>query len=576
VENYPFFLIVGLLPGDYLADWHDEVKKTLALVLLFALVTVLYGLAMRRVWKRREDDSRRLLNISQTALGHSEGQFRQLAEAMPQIAFVTTPDGNREYVNTRWRDYVGEPLQAALGKGWLGSVHPDDREGIESKWQRGLATGELVEGEYRVKSTHGDYRWHLCRALPMRDGAGKVVQWVGTSTDIDDAKRLQEKLASDDRKKDEFIATLAHELRNPLAPIRNALHIMRLSTERHVQDESRNMIERQVEHLIRLVDDLFDMSRITRGRMSLHLLRVEFRSVLQDAIAASRLRIEKQKQHFSFDLAPGSMLINGDATRLAQVVSNLLNNASRYTPEGGHISMSASCEGSQVVLAVRDDGIGIRSEMLSSIFEMFTQGERLSNRQGGMGIGLTLVKQIVEMHGGTVEAKSAGLGKGAEFVVRLPILVPERRQSTRTTEPIANAPTGRKRVLVVDDNSDSVSSLATMLRLMGHETAVASDGVEALSVAESFRPEMIFLDIGLPKKNGHEVARAIRALPWGADVVLIALSGWGQPEDLRRSIEAGFDHHFAKPARQEDIEKLLYPVEQMRDKNPHVPETKRT
>ena len=557
VRNYPFLLIVGLFPGDYLADWRAELQKTLGLVFLFMLVTVFLGLAMRAVWKRREEDSKHLLNISQTALGHSEGRFQQLAESMPQIAFTTQPDGNRDYVNSRWQEYVGAPLREALGWGWLNAAHPEDKSSIEANWQRGLATGEPIYSECRVKSAKGEYRWHLVRALPVRDSAGVISKWVGTSTDIDDAKRLQQKLATDDKKKDEFIATLAHELRNPLAPIRNALHIMRLSTERRVQDESRSMIERQVEHLVRLVDDLFDMSRITQGRLGLHTQRVDLRSVLQDAIAASRLRIEKQKHTLTATLPQAPVLVNGDATRLAQVVTNLLNNAARYTPDGGQIALRASCEGNDVVLSVRDNGIGIPEGMLSKIFDMFTQGERLENHLGGMGIGLTLVKQIVEMHGGRVEARSEGPACGAEFVVRLPIVVPERRRVPRTSESDLHNTQRRRRVLVVDDNSDSVSSFAMMLDLMGHETAVANDGDEALLVAEAFRPDVIFLDIGLPKVNGHDVARAIRARPWGKDIVLIALSGWGQPDDMRRSLDAGFNHHLAKPAERGEVERLL-------------------
>ena len=334
---------------------------------------------------------------------------------------------------------------------------------------------------------------------------------------------------------------------------------MRLSNERRVRDESRNMIERQVEHLTRLVDDLFDMSRITHGRLGLHTQRVDLRSVLQDAIDASRLRMEKQKHKFTAEMPPDPVLVNCDPTRLAQVVSNLLNNAARYTPDDGKITLNAACEDDEVVIVVRDNGIGIREGMLSSIFEMFTQGERLSNHQGGMGIGLTLVKQIVELHGGSVEARSEGLGLGAALVVRLPIVVPELGHAPRTNEPNLHKAVIRQRVLVADDNADGVASMAMLLELMGHESAVAADGAEALVVAEAFRPNVIFLDIGMPKMNGYEVARAIRLRPWGADVLLVALSGWGQPADLRRSLEAGFDHHLAKPAEQADIERLLHP-----------------
>lgn len=559
VTGYPFYALVGLSPKDYLAPWYREVGKTLAFLLAAILALVLYR-SVGRAWSRRDEDSTRLLSVSLDALGQSEGRFRQLTEAMPQIAFLRGADGATEYVSSRWRQTTGLPDKAALGMGWVDAVHPEDRDILWSKWRHSLATGDPVECAYRLTCADGTYRWHLSRALPVRDREGKITRWVGTSTDIDDAKRLEEKLRMDDRRKDEFLATLAHELRNPLAPIKNALHVMRLSKDRRVREESREMIERQLDHLVKLVNDLFDISRITQGRLGLHKERIDLREAIRDGIEASPLRFEKEGRRLSVVLPADPVPVDADGTRLAQVVSNLLSNAARYTPADGRIVLTLALADQRATISVRDTGAGIPADMREKIFDMFVQADRrLDKSHGGLGLGLAIVRQIVHMHGGEVIAKSDGPGKGAEFVVTLPIV-----QAAPRVDPLdapagadARPPTPACKVLVVDDNADSVTSLATLLEFMGHQTAVAYDGFAALEVAEKFRPDVVFLDLGMPKLDGYSTARKLRERHWGRETYLVALSGWGQDEDRRKSRDAGFDHHLVKPASHEEIEQCL-------------------
>ena len=560
ISNYPFYIIVGLFPDDYLAQWYADIWRELALVAIFLTVTVFSTWLIISAWKRREADSRRLLGLTRLALRNSEGRFRHLTEAMPQVAYTAEPDGASDYLNTRWQQYTGKALEDGLGAHWVDFVHPDDREHASARWGQSVATGEPFECEYRLRKADGAYRWHVSRALPVRDGNGEIIKWVGTSTDIDDAKRAEQKSRADDQKKDEFLATLAHELRNPLAPIRNAVQIMRLSKEPAVLEKTRTMIERQLEHLVHLVDDLFDISRITQGKLQLRKERVALAKIIQDAVETARLRIERASHKLTVSLPPQSIVVNADPTRLAQVFGNLLNNAARYTPDGGHISVTADQQAGDVLVRVKDNGIGIPPDMHARIFDMFTQADRrLDQSQGGLGIGLALVRRLVDMHGGHVEAHSAGVGQGSEFVVRLPIVAADRRKQpraeTRQLEDAELAPA--RRILIVDDNADNANSLAMMMRFLGHETALAYDGVEALETAETFHPDVILLDIGLPKLSGHDVARSIRARPWGKSVMLVALTGWGQDHDRRRSQEAGFDHHMVKPVEFEALRQIM-------------------
>ncbi len=371
--------------------------------------------------------------------------------------------------------------------------------------------------------------------------------------------RLVESLREADRRKDEFLATLAHELRNPLAPLRNGLELMRLARDdAAVVEKARSMMARQLEQMVRLTDELLDVSRISRGKIELRRERIPLATILSQAAETSRPLIDAGRHRLTIDLPPEPIFLDADLTRLAQVFSNLLNNAAKYTEPGGHITLAAEQEGSDVVVSVRDTGIGIPAHLLPRVFEMFTQVDRsLERSQGGLGIGLSLVKRLVEMHGGSVEARSEGHGKGSELVVRLPAAppLPGEPREKRADEGAAEA--NSLRILVVDDNEDAAVSLAMMLEILGNEVQTAHDGLEALEAAPAFRPDVILLDIGMPRLNGHEVARRIRRQPWGKGVLLVALTGWGQEEDRRRSREAGFDFHLVKPVDAAALEKVL-------------------
>ncbi|MBC8146203.1 MAG: response regulator, partial [bacterium] len=379
---------------------------------------------------------------------------------------------------------------------------------------------------------------------------------------VEDVTALREKtaeVAEANRNKDEFLATLAHELRNPLAPIRNAIQYLGMAGLKEADaTTARDVIARQVTVMVRLIDDLLDISRISTNKLDIRKERVDLSSVMESSVESSRPLIQQGDHTLTISLPPPPIHLDADPVRLAQVFMNLLNNAAKYTKRGGRIWLSAELEGSDAVIVVRDNGIGISAEMLPRVFDMFTQVDRsLDRSQGGLGIGLTLVRRVVEMHDGTIEARSAGNDMGSEFIVKIPVLI----------EPLKEKPVDRdisgahifdgSRVLVVDDNVDSAESLGMLLRLKGSFIRIAHDGIEAVEVAESFRPVLVLLDIGLPKLNGYEVARHIRNTNWGKSVVIVALTGWGQDEDRRRSHEAGFNFHLVKPVEFKALEDLL-------------------
>ncbi|HUS24755.1 MAG TPA: PAS domain S-box protein [Candidatus Binatia bacterium] len=368
----------------------------------------------------------------------------------------------------------------------------------------------------------------------------------------------EEALRVSDRRKDEFLALLAHELRNPLAPVSNSLEILRTpqidpATVRGVVE----MMDRQVTHLVRLVDDLMEVSRITRGALQLKKEPVVLNTAVHGAVEISQPIIAVNAHHVELDLPDHPLLVSGDRTRLTQIIANLLNNAAKYTPPRGHIRVSLAREEQHAVLRVKDNGVGIPEEMLGQVFEMFTQVDRsLERRTGGLGIGLSLVRRLVEMHGGTVEAHSEGANRGSEFVVRVPLAVTLLRPALPQA-PAAARPVASRRVLVVDDNRDAANSLALLLRTLRHEVALAHDGIEALERAEAFQPEVVLLDIGMPRMNGYDVARHLREKPWGRQAFIVALTGWGQEQDRRRSREAGFDRHLVKPVELSVLQELL-------------------
>jgi signal transduction histidine kinase len=372
----------------------------------------------------------------------------------------------------------------------------------------------------------------------------------------DQLRQRTQDLSEANRRKDEFLAMLAHELRNPLAPIRNAVQVVRLLAQNDANLRwAGEVVERQVRHMTRLVDDLLDASRFASGKITLQKEPTELAAVVARAVEAARPNIEGRRQELSVTLLPQRLHVEADPIRLAQVVSNLLNNAAKYTPEGGRIWLAVQREGDEAVLSVRDTGIGIPDEMLSRIFDLFTQVDRTLDRaQGGLGIGLTLVKSLVELHGGSVQAFSKGPNTGSEFVVRLPLL-PDTQppQPARGEGNSQAAPSLPRRILVVDDNVDAAESLGKWLEHTGHEVRISHDGDAALEMARTYQPEVVLLDIGLPRMDGYEVARRLREEPATEHALLVALTGWGQAEDRRRSREAGFDHHLTKPADPETL-----------------------
>ncbi|HXG13045.1 MAG TPA: response regulator [Gemmataceae bacterium] len=376
-----------------------------------------------------------------------------------------------------------------------------------------------------------------------------------------DNARLYRNIRESDQRKNEFLSMLAHELRNPLAPIRNAVHILKMQAAADPRVEwASSIIDRQVQHIVRMVDDLLDVARITRGKIQLQLGTVDIATVVARAVETSRPLIDERKHELTITLPADPIWVKGDAARLAQVLTNLLNNAAKYTEEGGRIWLTAERSGGDAVLRVRDSGVGIPRELLPSVFDLFTQGNRsLDRSQGGLGIGLTLVRRLVELHGGNVRAVSEGLGKGSEFIVRLPALplpaVPEG--AGPSTAECLSGNGSSCRVLLVEDNADAAESLAALLRLMGHEVDVVYDGASALKTATDFQPDAVLLDIGLPGMDGYETGRRLRKLPGLEKTLLIAVTGYGQPDDRQRSQEAGFDHHLIKPVDLGTLRQLL-------------------
>lgn len=381
---------------------------------------------------------------------------------------------------------------------------------------------------------------------------------------VDNTERrtIELELRENDRRKDEFLAMLAHELRNPLAPIRTAVEIMRLqpdSVDHHRQ--AMEMVDSQVAHLVRIVDDLLDVSRITRGLIQLEKQRTDCGSILRDAVAASRPLMESRGHHFTISQPATPLKLNADATRVVQVLTNLLNNAARYTDPGGNIELTARREGDALALRVRDDGTGIPPELKPHVFDLFVQADRsLDRSSGGLGIGLTVARRLVEMHEGTIAVDSAGLGQGSEFVVRLPLAVSSPQftlPSTAAAVSRENDGGKRLRILVVDDNEAIIQSVGTLLDLLGHEPYTALDGPTALELVKQLEPDICLVDIGLPGMNGYEVGRAIRALPNGDRTLMIAVSGYGRDKDIERSHKAGFDRHMLKPVEISQLRELL-------------------
>lgn len=623
----------------------------------------------------------------ENALRESEERLRFVMDSIPQKIFTATASGEVDYFNPAWSEFTGLSFEQIRSWAWLQFIHPDDIEENIRVWKHAITTGEPFQFEHRFRRKDGTYRWHLSRALAMRDTRGQIAMWIGSNTDIHDVKTVEEalrhrereletlanntpdiltrfdrnlrhvfvnsaveratgikkeaflgktnrelgmpdnlcvqseaairhvfehgepksvhfefessdgvrywtarfvpefaldgsveyalgvtqdqtgeKVAADalaeaNRRKDEFLAILAHELRNPLAPIRNGLQILRLApTDSQTAARAREMMDRQLSHMVRLIDDLLDVSRISRGKVKLQKEVVTVRSVIESAIEGSLPLINAGHHTLSVHVPEGELLIDADPTRAAQIVSNLLNNAAKYTPDGGHITVSVERNDTNVLIRVIDSGIGISREMIPMIFELFTQaGTSHHHGQGGLGIGLALVKRLVEMHGWSIDVESDGAGKGSTFTIGAPLVIANEVGLTSVEDhlpPTSSLERSRK-ILVVDDNVDGATSLSLALELTGNETRVAHSGPEALGMLNEFHPDVILCDIGMPGMNGYEVAQQVRQHPTLKSTRLVAVTGWGSEEDKRSAKAAGFDLHLTKPVQIAEVEGVL-------------------
>ncbi len=496
--------------------------------------------------------------LSEVTLRDSEQQLRALADTLPQLAWTARPDGSIEWYNQRWYEYTGTTPEQVEGWGWQSVHDPAVLPQVMDAYQKSLITGVPFDMVFPLRGADGVFRSFLTRTMPLRDEQGRIVRWIGTNTDISAQLALETALRVQDRRKDEFLATLAHELRGPLAPLSSMLEVMELADADVVQRKSaRQTMQRQLGHLVRLVDDLLDVSRITRDKLSLRKQCLELAPIIQQAVETCRAAVQDAGHKLEFDLPNTPIHLDADAVRLVQIFSNLIHNACKYTDPGGRIAVTVKREDNEVRVSVKDSGIGIPADKLRSVFELFVQVDRaLERAQGGLGIGLTLVQRLVSMHGGAVRAYSEGAGAGSEFVVTLPVLA-ESSDVPAVAPSTTDETRSARRILVVDDNRDSALSMARLLKIVGHEVRTVHDGLEAVQAAEDYRPEVVLLDIGLPQLNGYEVCEAIRRQPWGQDMTIIAISGWGQDSDRQKSKEAGFDGHLIKPVAFTDLKRLL-------------------
>ena len=508
------------------------------------------------------------------ALRQSEERFRLLVEGVRDYAiFLLDPQGLVASWNSgaqRLKQYTATEI---IGK-HFSIFYP--AEVSRSGWpahelEVAKAEGRFEDEGWRVRKD-GTQFWANVVITALRSDSGELRGFSKITRDMTERKRAEEnarrlveiaaakRLAEDHaRQLREFLATLAHELRNPLAPINNSLEILKLpGVDHNTTQQMHGVLERQVQHLVRLVDDLLDVSRVMQGKIELRSEPVELAAVIARAIETAKPLIEAQGHRLTVELGEASLLLHADPVRLIQVFGNLINNAAKYAEPEANIWVLAQREGDEAIISVRDSGIGIAADMLPHIFELFTQADHASSKaQGGLGIGLTLVKNLVELHRGSIEAHSAGLGKGSEFIVRLPLASAKSAANDHAGAQQRFAGLVPQRLLVADDNEDAAISLATLLRLQGHEVCVAYDGASALEMAKMHHPSLVFLDLGMPGMDGYEVARQLRDIPELKQTVLAALTGWGQPEDRRRTAEAGFDHHLVKPPDAHVVEGLL-------------------
>lgn len=497
----------------------------------------------------------------QGELRDSEERFRQMAENIADVFWIFSPhEPTLLYVSPAYETVWGRSCYELDNHfmSWLDSVHPADRRRVRTAFAR-LAQDQLYEQEFRVVRPDGSIRWIRDRVFPVRNESGVFYRAARISQDISPRKDAEQLLHQADHRKDEFLATLAHELRNPLGPMRSAVELLRMTEgddTPELQVDAREILGRQIDHLVRLVDDLLDVARISQGKLTLKREFVELKAFVAAALETAQPFLESRRHALKLQLPEGEVWVYGDAMRLSQMISNLLHNAGKYTDRGGEVALRARVRGRRLHIAVEDNGIGISAQQLQRIFDLFMQAERCPDRAPeGLGVGLSLVKKLVELHGGRIDAFSAGPGRGSRFTLELPI-EPGRPAPAAHAAPREHAP-GELRILLVDDSIDAIKMLKLLLQTLGYEIETAHDGPAALKAALSFRPHVVLLDIGLPGMDGYEVARALRRVPELNRTLLVALTGYGQERDRERARAAGFAHHLIKPLNLEELRGVL-------------------
>jgi PAS domain S-box-containing protein len=499
--------------------------------------------------------------IAERALRSSEKLYRAIGESIDYGVWLCDPQGRNMYASESFLKLIGMTQEQYSNSGWGEILHPDDAAAAVTAWLDCVRSGKVWYREHRVLGGDGLFHPILAQGVPIRDDGGAITGWAGINLDISRLKATEEALRDADRRKDEFLATLAHELRNPLAPIRHAVKLLETkSADENQQKSAREIIGRQVQRMALLLDDLLDVSRITRGRLDLKKDAVDLQAIIDAAVETARPMIDSKQQQLSVQLPPQAVTLHVDPLRLSQSLSNLLTNATKYTDAQGRITLAAAVTPDEITLSVKDNGIGLDPNTIPGLFEMFSQVDSAIDRtEGGLGIGLALVKGLVALHGGTVEGISAGIGHGSEFTIRLPrALVVARTAESQAPGPKERAASGaRGKILVADDNRDAADTLAMLLEIGGFDVLVAHTGAQALDRAEESHPDAVILDIGMPDMTGYEVARRIRAEAWGKSVFLLAITGWGQEEDKERAMAAGFDRHMTKPVDPDTVEQLL-------------------
>lgn len=530
--------------------WHHSLVSKFPIVGPDGAVTMIGGMAIDITERIHAEQSVRT----------SERLYRAIGESIDYGVWVCDPQGRNIYTSESFLRLVGKTSEQCSNLGWADTLHPDEAADTVAAWHECVRSGQQWDREVRVRGVDGNWRSLLARGVPVRNERGEITAWAGISLDISRLKDVENQLRETDRRKDEFLAMLAHELRNPLAPISNSLNLLRLTDDLSPSAARvREIMEQQVHQLIHLVDDLLEVSRITRGKIELRREMVELAAVVRGAVETSRPLINAAGHQLAISLPPEPLTLHADSVRLTQVLANLLNNAAKYTDPGGQIWLTARRVGSEVMLSVRDTGVGLPAETLPHIFDLFAQVDRtLSRSQGGLGIGLTLARRLVQLHGGRIEARSEGLGRGSEFTVHLPLAVAEQPGLTGPppkATPKMNLPSHK--ILVVDDAEAAAYVLGKLLERLGQQVRTVNDAGAALSEALADRPDLVISDIAMPDIDGHELARRMRQRPELKGVVLVALTGYGQDSDRQRAIEAGFDHHLVKPISLQALQDLL-------------------